>query len=496
MLWRVCSSVALLASVLVAMTGCGARKPPVSGPVTTAPAPVPEPPPDPAELVRRGCFACLERALALAREQNLPHVAFEAATLLTLRAKELGMPPAEWLEQARAVAGGETSRLLMIEIADALPADPRGGARDELVTQTPRRQRTAAMSPQWIEALEQGSASPEFRTYLRLALTCTSDDPAMTAADAEAVIPEAVRDVPLVRYRLGICGNDRAAVLSSVRAADDEFVDADYPLGRYAVQMRPYPDLDEAVRRLRSAAAAFPRSSAIATMGGDVFQTLEAWSDALASYDAALALVAGHPDALIGRTITLSNLDRNRDAIATATLLIDRGRWFLGQALYWRAWNYFQVEEYSTARQDADRARTQMVNPGLYLLSGMIDWRLRRLDSAEREFEEALRMDFGQCEAATFLGGVRNELSKLTPALEAFKQAARCYDLTITLRRAAIDRLEAATDAPPSHKAREIARHQRAIDLAEKRRSEALNGVDLLQKYLTSTQAPPQSQRQ
>jgi tetratricopeptide (TPR) repeat protein len=493
--WRVYSSVALLALVLVVMTGCGARRPPaVSGPATVPPAPLPEPPPDPAELIRRGCFACLERGLALARQQDLPQVAFEAATLLALRAKELGIPPAEWLEQARAMAEGETGRLLMIEIADALPADPRGGARDELVTQTPRRQRATAMSPQWIEALEQGKASLEFRTYLRLALTCTSDDPVTARPDPEGVIPEAVRDVPLVRYRLGICGS--AAVLRSVRAADDEFVDADYALGRYAVQMRPYPDLDEAVRRLRSAAAAFPRSSAIATMGGDVFQTLEAWSDALASYDAALALVADQPDALIGRTITLSNLDRNRDAIATATLLIDRGGWFLGQALYWRAWNYFQLEEYSTARQDADRVRTQMVNPGVYLLSGMIDWRLRRLDSAEREFEEALRMDFGQCEAATFLGGVRNELSKSAPALEAFKQAARCYDLTITLRREAIARLEAATDATPSHKAREIARHQRAIDLAEKRRSEALNGVDLLQKYLTSIQAPPQSQRQ
>jgi hypothetical protein len=137
-----------------------------------------------------------------------------------------------------------------------------------------------------------------------------------------------------------------------------------------------------------------------------------------------------------------------------------------------------------------------MVNPGVYLLSGMIDWRLRRLESAEREFEEVLRMDFGQCEAATFPAGVRNELSKAAPALEAFRQAARCYDLTITLRREAIARLEAAADATPSHRAREIARHQRAIEQAEKRRAEARNGVDLLQKYLTSSQAPPQSQRQ
>jgi hypothetical protein len=116
---------------------------------------------------------------------------------------------------------------------------------------------------------------------------------------------------------------------------------------------------------------------------------------------------------------------------------------------------------------------------------------LSRLESAEREFEEALRLDFGQCEAATFLGGVRNQRSKVPEALAAFRQAVQCYDLNITVRREAIVRLEAA-EAPPSHKAREMARHQRAIDQAEKRRAEALNGVDLLQKYLTSIQ--PRSQ--
>jgi tetratricopeptide (TPR) repeat protein len=214
---------------------------------------------------------------------------------------------------------------------------------------------------------------------------------------------------------------------------------------------------------------------------------IEAWTDGLSAYDAALSLVPDHPDALIGRTIMLSNLNRHREAIDAATRLIDKGTWFVAQALYWRAWNRFQLEDYPIARQDADRARALMVNAGVYLLSGMIDWRLGGLDSAEREFEEALRMDFGQCEAATFLGGVRNQRSKVPEALAAFKQAVQCYDLTIAVRREAIARLDAA-DATPSHKAREIARHQRGIDQAEKRRAEALNGVDVLQKYLTSIQ--------
>jgi tetratricopeptide (TPR) repeat protein len=351
------------------------------------------------------------------------------------------------------------------------------------------------MSPQWIETLSSGPASPEFRSYLQLALTCASDDyPKMKPDDVAAVVPESVREAPLLRYRLGICGRDHAAVLRALRTADEEFVDADYPLSRYAAQARPYPDLDESLRLLRSAAAAFPRSPAIATTAGNVYQMIEGWADGLAAYDAALSLVPDHPDALIGRTIMLSNLDRHLDAIETATRLIDEGTWFVAQALYWRAWNRFELMEYPIARADADRARALMINPGVYLLSGMIDWRLGRLEGAERDFQEALRMDFGQCEAASFLGGVRNQRSKVPESLAAFKQAVQCYDLTITVRRETIARLEAA-EATPSHKAREIARHQRAIERAQERRAEALNGVDLLQKYLTSIQSRSQPPR-
>jgi tetratricopeptide (TPR) repeat protein len=493
--------VSIVIVVVSAMqSACASRQaPPAGTPGQTVVAiAVTEPPIvpiDPAALIRRGCFTCLERALEAARQQHAPQLAFEAATLLALRARELGIPPDSWIEQARLLAGDDSGLQLMLDVVEAIPGDPLAGVRDVVLSQTPGRRRAAELSTRWMDALASGPGSPEIRTYLRLALTCTSEDyRKMEPADVAAVIPEGIRDAPIVRYRLGICGSDHVSVLRSVRAADEEFVDADYPLGRAAVQARPYPDLDLALRLLQSAAAAFPRSPAIATTAGNVYQMIEAWTDGLAAYDAALALVPDHPDALIGRTITLSNLNRHQDAIASASRLIDQGTWFVAQALYWRSWNRFQLEEFLIARADADRARAMMLNPGVYLLSGLIDWKLDRLESAEREFEEALRMDFGQCEAATFLGGVRNQRSRLREALAAFTQAVQCYDLTLRLRREAIARLETA-DATPSHKAREIARYQRGIDQAEKRRAEAANGVDLLQKYLTSIQpqSPPRS---
>ena len=87
-----------------------------------------------------------------------------------------------------------------------------------------------------------------------------------------------------------------------------------------------------------------------------------------------------------------------------------------------RAWNHFQLESYVAARADADRARQLLINSGVYLLSGVIDWRLGRLDSAEADFEESLRLDASQCDAATFLGGVRSERARPADALTAFRR--------------------------------------------------------------------------
>ena len=82
----------------------------------------------------------------------------------------------------------------------------------------------------------------------------------------------------------------------------------------------------------QSAAAAFPRSPAIAVTIGNVYRRWEEWADALEAYDAALAVSPAHPEALIGRAISLSHLERSHEAIATATQVIDAGQWHLGEA--------------------------------------------------------------------------------------------------------------------------------------------------------------------
>jgi tetratricopeptide (TPR) repeat protein len=294
--------------------------------------------------------------------------------------------------------------------------------------------------------------------------------------------------VPLLQYRAGTCGarfrRDNVETLRLARDAESELVDADYALGKYALADPEAPDEEEALRRFQSAASAFPTSVAIAVSLGNLYQRWEEWTSALMAFDTALAVMPAHPDALLGRTISLSQLQQHPEAIAAATQLIDGGRWYLGQAFYWRAWNHFNAGDNAAARSDADRTRSLMVNSTVFLLSGLIEWRAPRLPSAEKEFEQSVAMDFGQCFAALYLGGVRAEQAKVPEAIAALQQARQCFDLNIAVHRAAIEKLNAGP-ASAAAKRRGVAREERLIADAERRKEQATKTLDALQRRTT-----------
>jgi tetratricopeptide (TPR) repeat protein len=479
-----------LALVIVAglASSCAPRK------VATAP-PVVQPPAtkDIEALIERGCFRCLTQALGLAKERGLRQLAFEAATLLTLRANELGMPKQEWLTQARELGDGDPTRTLYLDMVAVVPPDPLSGQRDDLLVETQVRNRSQTLLPMWRDMLGVATASRPFRQYLDLTLACQVDT-SRERIDRLNELSAAVGDVPLLRYRVGICNGrftrDNIASLTAVQSADPEFVDIDYPMGRLLLEKTESENQEEALRRLQSAAAAFPTSVSIALSIGNVYQSWEEWASALAAFDTTLTLMPTHPDAQLGRTISLSQLVRHQEAIDAATRLIDGGRWHLGQAFYWRAWNHYNLNDNDRARTDADRTRTLMVNSAVFLLSGLIEWKAPRLPSAEKEFEQSVAMDFGQCLAALYLGGVRIEQSKDLEAMAALQQSRQCYDLTIAVHRAAIEKINSGPGTPTS-KARGVAREERVIADAERRREQAITTIDALKRRQKQTSAQP-----
>src|SRR5687768_6074949 len=100
----------LLASTL-ALASCASRVPVAP---TRPSLPLPSTTDDSAALIRKGCYGCLEQAFADAQRNRAAAVAFEAAALLVLRSKELGLPHDRWLDEARKLAAAEANTILTI----------------------------------------------------------------------------------------------------------------------------------------------------------------------------------------------------------------------------------------------------------------------------------------------------------------------------------------------------------------------------------------------
>lgn len=467
----------LLATAVAA--GCARKRPPV-----VEPAP-PVPLVDVAALIQRGCYRCLEDAYAAAVKQGQTNLAFEAALLLVLRSKELGLPPAQWLERANAATENDPLRIEYERMVAAVPVDPLSGDREAIFGRAkefvdPQTRLTT------LKTLASGSASRELRAYVEGALVCVFSTAEDIAAFVKSIEETAA---PLLQYRAGLCRAEHASRLRRLQESEGGFVDADYTLGRYA-RDDAAPDQEEAMRRFQSASAAFPASTSIPTAIGNLYRAWEEWALASTAYESALALRPTHPDALLGRTIALAHLSRHQESLETATRLIEVGRWFQGEAYYWRGWNYLQLKDYPAARTATDLAKSLMVNASVFVLSGMIEWSMMRLDTAEREFEQALTMDFGQCDAALFLGGVRAEMPKLEPALAALNQARQCYDLSITVRRKLIEGILAGKGSEQT-KARQVASQERAIAISESRRADATRAAAQVQAHLDARKPPP-----
>jgi hypothetical protein len=113
----------------------------------------------------------------------------------------------------------------------------------------------------------------------------------------------------------------------------------------------------------------------------------------------------------------------------------------------------------------------------------MVAWRQRQLDAAEKDFQDALDIDRGQCEAAALQGGVRAARARWADATASFQHAQQCFDLTIAVRRKLIEDIESGPGTPAG-KASQVARHARAIAEAGKNRDDAMQNAVAIQKRL------------
>ena len=96
--------------------------------------------------------------------------------------------------------------------------------------------------------------------------------------------------------------------------------------------------------------------------------------------------------------------------MAGATSLIDENKWLVGDAFYWRAWNEFTLGRLDESERDVEQAKQRVRWSGVWVLSGLVQWRKQRPAVAESELLQAVKMASDDCEAASYLGSLRAEL--------------------------------------------------------------------------------------
>jgi tetratricopeptide (TPR) repeat protein len=453
-------------------------------------------------LVRDGCHACLTEALAIyervTAEPRAPlHArrgAFEASLLLAVRAKELGLPSDEPIARARELAArvqaastGLADPGLMVEAADLLIGETSGldpEVRHQRVRRLAGPPGSRAVNPHR-PALDQAADSSLAAAYLAVAIDCEQVR-TREAIDLDDLVARH-GDLPLMRFRAGICGSPRVELLAPLRQADPRWTDTLLFEGRGEMAGRAI-DLRKAAALFTEAREAFPRSTAIALALGNTERARSRFESALHGYDAVLAEVPTHREALLGRAVSLSHLMRHVEAEAAATALIDYGTWHIGDAHYWRAWNRYHLKALEPAWADAELAIGLMVNTSAYTLSGLIAYGRKERDTALDRFTRAFDLDNDNCDAALYAGLVHAERHEWRQASPRFSVATTCFTSAVERDRTELDRL-AASERHPEDKDPEMARLRASIEANERHAAQSAYNAALACVQMGETHA-------
>jgi tetratricopeptide (TPR) repeat protein len=272
-------------------------------------------------------------------------------------------------------------------------------------------------------------------------------------------------------WALGMCGL-RSEPPARLREADARWTDTLFFEGRAEMSARPVADVAKAAELFANARREFPTSTAITLALGTAQNALGDYEPALASFDDVLSKSPTHRDALLGRVMSLSYLDRHAAAIETATRMIALGTWHVGDAYYWRAWNRYRVYELDAAWSDVEESLKLLVNTSVYTLAGFIAYARQQLDVAIERFDRAFALDNENCEAVWTAGLVHVDQQAWAPAAPKFSRAMTCFITASARARAEIADTHTATYAEHL-KTRRIAAAEKRLAIAEYRKAQA-----------------------
>jgi len=433
-------------------------------------------------LCDRAHFVALKEALVIYRQalaapgwrDAVAEKYVRTAIALGLRAKALGIdavtPPAGQTGRPDAsgaeAEGADASTLTTVSALVA--ADPKLAAYGPLIGLLGRLPSKIKGTPgtdirpgrslddyfDWIRAnagpldarLEARAASDDLAACLRISLREAfafkfedGFDPAMYAS--------AHPNSRLVAFQCAVTPKSDRAKLEALLDLDPGFAEAHYYLADLALAGGK---LLTAERHDLAAWARIPESPSIVISLAKIAFQMEEFESCLEYDERALALVPTYRDALLGKAICLGYLGRNGEALGVLERMLELGTYYIGEAHYWTAWNMNELDRLEEARRGIDAARTMIVGQAdVMTLAGIIAFRQGRLDDADKDLQESLRLEPEGCDAAFYLGKVYAAKKEWLASAVYFAGAAEGYwkrELGVEGKIKEIEKSEMAAD--------------------------------------------------
>jgi len=461
----------VLAALVVSLAGLPACK--------SAPKKPPAPDPNIALLAEadakflEGCYDCLreariayERVAAGPARPTVIGRLFETNLLIALREKEFALDSSDALNRARQIstelpATVEADRY--VAIVDAIPDDDQGATHKEAIAFTRAHTAFLPKIDTELEWLKTGSLLPAVREYLSLSLDCGYATRRRGSPPERPAPPPDTS--PLIKYRTAICYPLAQPVLYRLHADYPRFVESAQFLARFDIAVAQQNGPGHARELLTEVYARFPKSPAVTLASGRLYQLIGDCETALRYYSETIAIKPEHEGGLLGRTMCLTYLKRNTEAIETATRMIDLRTDNARDAYYWRAYNRHVRDELPEARSDIEAAKRMGANPMIGTLAGIIEHDQDDLSIAQRDLEGALAMSEGgsNCTAMWYLGLVHMKRQEWIDSAKEFERGMDCYQAHILQDTASLAAMEGRTELDPEFRTRQIEGFKAAI---------------------------------
>jgi ankyrin repeat protein len=186
--------------------------------------------------------------------------------------------------------------------------------------------------------------------------------------------------------------------------------------------------------------------NAINGIGNIYYFTIQDYETAVRYYQETLNLDGLNPVALFGKGISLHYLQKYKESNEVLDFMLQNQDMYHGEASYYKAFNWYYMEDPVKARELVDRAKSLLPHSGeVHFLSGLLYYNQGKMEEAEKDFLRTLYdPQYSRCYPLYYLGMIKLK-SQNWSFLRDFSDSIQCFEnavLNMNRRIARIDSLE------------------------------------------------------